>query len=79
MGEDKKKGITKEYLKETVNYVFRKTEVETERTFKGYRGCIERGSVSLDDFSHCGNKNCISCNNHRDALKDEIEKQYGDK
>jgi len=45
------------------------------RLFTGRRGCIERGSVDISDFSHCGNEECPSCNRHQEVLREVINEQ----
>jgi hypothetical protein len=64
--------ITQEQLKEAVGYIYNKQENFSERSLKGVRGCSTRGYVDLNDFSHCGNERCSSCNMVRQALEDEI-------
>ena len=65
--------MDKKDIKELVETVFKDTELK-ERTFKGYRGCITKGYISLDDFSHCGDITCPSCNLMKKALEDEIQR-----
>lgn len=45
-----------------------------ERKLTGFRGCIIRGGIDMNDFSHCGNEKCVSCNRHRDVLQNVMEK-----
>lgn len=72
----KNKTITKEQIKEAVEYVFKDLgsiiEKPTQRVIIGKRGCITRGWVDIYDFSHCGNKECPSCNRMIEALKDKF-------
>lgn len=64
--------ITKQSIKDAVDYVFRTTP--KPQTIKGVRGCLKYGWKDLNDFSHCGLKDCTSCNSSNEILKEEVEK-----
>lgn len=51
-------------------------EKEVERKFRGYRGCITVGLKLVDDFSHCGNGECPSCNMYQEVFREQIKKIY---
>lgn len=59
-------------LKQTIEAIFSDNRPTYERTITGYRGCIVRGYVNIDDFSHCDNDRCESCNMVNKALEDVI-------
>lgn len=62
----------KNMLEEAVNAIF--TNPKTEgRKISGYRGCITRGYVDIQDMSHCGDITCPSCNLMKKALEDEVQ------
>lgn len=65
---------TKEDISNIVNELFKNIDKDTKRVIRGRRGCIVRGSVDLQDFSHCGNNTCPSCNMMKQALEDEIKR-----
>jgi hypothetical protein len=67
-----KNKITAEDIRKAFEEVFNTTESSSKRVIKGSRGCITRGYINLNDFSHCGNERCSSCNMVRQALEDEI-------
>jgi hypothetical protein len=67
-----KNKITAEDIRKAFEEVFNTIDKDTKRVLKGVRGCITRGYVDLNDFSHCGNNKCSSCNMVRQALEDEI-------
>lgn len=50
--------------------VFKLLKNMENNRLKGARGCIIRGAVSLDDFSHCGDEKCPSCNMVNETLSD---------
>lgn len=53
--------ITKEDIEKACEEVLRRHKFESSR-IRGLRGCITRGAVDINDFSHCGNNDCPSCN-----------------
>ena len=64
--------ITKETIREAVEYVFNRPQVEAERRISGVRGCITRGWVDIMDFSHCGDESCPNCGMMQEALNREM-------
>lgn len=60
--KDKMKDLEK-ILGETLN------ESAKDRKMVGYRGCITEGMKNLDDPTHCGDKNCTSCNMFLEAME----------
>ena len=65
--------MTKEFLKEVADYIFKKDSNYIEGSpIKGIRGCITRGFLDIGDFSHCGDDRCIECNFMQKVQKDEL-------
>lgn len=62
--------ITKEDILKACEEVFKKHKIESR--IRGLRGCITRGSIDINDFSHCGNKDCPSCNLYNRAFSNTI-------
>lgn len=64
--------MNKKDIEETIKAIYK--EVEKERKFKGYRGCITKGYVDIQDMYHCGDITCPNCNLMKKALEDEIQR-----
>ena len=64
--------MKKEDIRKTFEEVFNSQKTPTERKFKGVRGCITYGHKDIMDFSHCGEKQCESCNIVTKAMEDML-------
>jgi len=65
--EYNKESFTKEKLEEIFTELFY-NRVHSKGRIVGRRGCITYGSKDINDFSHCGNKDCPSCNMLQEVL-----------
>lgn len=67
-------------LKEIMEDVFLEWKpTQSDREFKGFRGCLERGLVDVNNFSHCGDNKCESCNIVNRIFKEQAAKlNYGE-
>ncbi len=64
--------MKKEDIRKVIEEVFNRPKPQTERKFKGVRGCITYGLKYMDDLSHCGNEECPSCNLVTKAMEDVL-------
>lgn len=77
--KDKKGGISREKLKEAVEYVFsqERNKKKPERVMKIMRACNTYGFYEYG--KHCGNENCTPCNRFmeqfQNLLKEEFDRQ----
>jgi hypothetical protein len=67
--------MKKEDIRKAFEEAFNIQKPQIERKFKGVRGCITYGHEDIMDFSHCGNKECLSCNLVTKAFREEVERQ----
>lgn len=64
--------MKKEDIRKAFEEVFNSQKLQTERKFKGVRGCITYGYKDINDFTHCGNEECPSCNLVRVAMENVL-------
>jgi len=67
--------MKKEDIRKAFEEVFNNSKTQTEREFKGVRGCITYRYKDIMDFSHCGNEECPSCSLVTKAFREEVERQ----
>lgn len=64
--------MKKEDIRKAIEEVLNSPKPQTERKFKGVRGCITYGRKDINDLSHCGNEECPSCNLVTKAMEDTL-------
>lgn len=69
--ENYKNILTKKKITEVFQQVL--DDAPKERTITAYRGCITHGYIKFDSCIHCGNKECASCNQWSQSLKDAVK------
>jgi len=72
--------ITKEHIKEAVEYVFRqRSEVKSERTFKLRQYCKTNGTLFIDTstpfINLCGDPECTNCRNFNNMFEECVQKE----
>lgn len=69
--------ITKEHIKEAVDYVYHNNPFKEERKIKAFTGCKTLGLINWDNF--CDDENCFNCVNRKEILtamfEEEVKKQ----
>ena len=68
--------VTQKTINEVFDEVFKNAKPK-QREFKGWRGCINRGTIDLMELS-CGDPNCSPCVSWTNAISNALKKEvYG--